>query len=178
MLQKVESLRAQLVLAQDQKAQHPSDPALVHQENMLHQEFIHWNRAAQQYMSQKAKEDWILQGDTNSKFFHSLTKQKHYHRRIYSITSNSGEIITDYPSVVQQFRDYYVSMLGSSSSMTGSTQASIIDEGAVLTVPQQLALLKPISEAVIRDAIWSIPIHKSPAPMALAVVSTDKPGGL
>lgn len=53
-------------------------------------------------------------------------------------------------------------MLGITSSSRGQIQQSVIDEGGVLNVDQQLLLLWTVSEAEIKEALWSILIHKSP----------------
>lgn len=40
----------------------------------------------------------------------------------------------------------------------------MIAKGPVLTVEQQLSLLKNVSSDEIKEALWSIPIEKSPGP--------------
>lgn len=100
-LNRVDNLREQLARAQDLNAKKPQDPYLVPQEFEIRKEFLHWNRAAIRYMNQKLKYTWIVHGDTNTKFFHSLLKKQHYQKRVYTITSAQGEVITEYPRVVQ-----------------------------------------------------------------------------
>lgn len=53
-------------------------------------------------------------------------------------------------------------MLGVASTSKGQIQAAVIAEGAALSIDQQLMHLQPVTEAEIKEAIWSIPTHKSP----------------
>lgn len=55
-------------------------------------------------------------------------------------------------------------MLGITSPSKRQIQQAVIDEGRVLTIDQQLMLLQMVTEEEIKEALWSIPVHKSPGP--------------
>lgn len=74
------------------------------------------NKAAHDFMLQKTKDTWLVQGDANTKYFHDVLRQKHYKQRIYTVTIEEGAMITDYDQVINHFRAYYVSLLGSFST--------------------------------------------------------------
>lgn len=107
-LEKADALRTQLAQLQDLKAQVPQDLHIAREEHDLRKDFVFWNRAALIYMNQKAKEQWVANGDGNTKYFHALLKKNNYHKHIYSVTTDAGEVINDYRQVVQHFCGYYV----------------------------------------------------------------------
>lgn len=55
-------------------------------------------------------------------------------------------------------------MLRTASGTKGHVRYSIIAEGAVLFIDEQLSLLQEVTEEEIKHVVWSIPIHKSPGP--------------
>lgn len=164
---KVEELRQQLEEIQNKLDNDHSNVHLVTREREVKADFVFWNQAAHSYMRQKTKDDWLVLGDANTKYFHDAMRQRHYKQRIYSVATDSGLVLTDYDQVVEHFRAYYENLLGGVSSQHTRLQQEVIDEGPVLTLAQQLSLLSPVSETEIKDAFWSIPIDKSPGPDGL-----------
>lgn len=75
-------------------------------------DFLFWNSAAISYMHQKTKEEWILQGDANTKVYHGSLRRQQYRNRIYHVTDDSGSDIIDYAQVLQHFREYYINLIG------------------------------------------------------------------
>ncbi|XP_062080401.1 uncharacterized protein LOC133785161 [Humulus lupulus] len=73
-----------------------------------------------------------------------------------------SSLIDNFPDVVSHFVDHFRSYLGSPSSATGKIDLRCIEMGTKLSVDQQLIPLKPFSHKEIRDALFSIPITKSP----------------
>lgn len=134
----------------------------MEEEKTTREEFVHWNRAALSFISQKTKAEWLVQGDANTRYFHSVLKKNYYQKRIYTITSAEGDVITDYLHVANHFQDYYICILGTVKPREGQISSNIIAEEEVLTIEQQLNLLREVTAEEIKEVVWSIPIHKSP----------------
>ncbi|XP_019267174.1 PREDICTED: uncharacterized protein LOC109244526 [Nicotiana attenuata] len=49
---------------------------LIEEEKKLSQECRSWNKAREQYLRQKSKIQWLTQDDMNTKFFHSMMKER------------------------------------------------------------------------------------------------------
>lgn len=111
-IQQVEELRAKLVDLQNQKAMDPNNSRLVELEQQCKKDFLFWNKAARSFILQKTKATWLVEGDANTRFFHATMRQRHYKQKIYTITTETGELITDYDGVLKHFQDYYQQMLG------------------------------------------------------------------
>jgi len=59
---------------------------------------------------------------------------------------------------------FYKDLLGKAPSHNQAIDASIISHGAILSQEQQIGLSKPFTDLDIKEAIFSIPNHKSPGP--------------
>lgn len=57
---KVDALREAMIQTQDELALHRNDTNLQLIEKSIREDFIHWNKAALSFMSQRSKENWIL----------------------------------------------------------------------------------------------------------------------
>lgn len=115
-IKRVDECREKLVMLQEHKVMHPQENRFLMEEQEVRADFLKWSRAATSYMAQKTKVDWLQKGDANTKFFHSVLKKNHDHKRVYSITTETGQVITDYNKVIHHFREYYVQMLGTATS--------------------------------------------------------------
>lgn len=71
-------------------------------------------------MKQRLKDKWLVQGDANTKLFHGSLKKQQYRNRIYSVTADEGEVITDYDLVQKKFREYYIALLGTETKNASS----------------------------------------------------------
>ena len=60
--------------------------------------------------------------------------------------------------------NYYRDLLGQTPQYRQSIDASIISHGEILSQEQQIDICKPFSDLDIKEALFSIPNHKSPGP--------------
>lgn len=161
---RVEELRKDLIQAQDEMSLHPTDAILSSKVQSIKDDFLTWSRATISLMNQRTKENWLLQGDANTKLFHQSLQRLHYKNRIYSVTSAEGDVITEYQQIHEHFRHYYIFLLGAAIQTDMTLDPLVINEGPVLNVDQQLLLLSEVKDEMIRTVLWSIPEEKSPGP--------------
>ncbi|XP_062075415.1 uncharacterized protein LOC133779472 [Humulus lupulus] len=83
---------------------------------------------------------------------------------IVSFIAEDGKMVDNFSEVVSHYVGHFRDFLGSSSSTLGSISTQIVEMGPQLSVLQQMKLLKPFSRKEIREALFSIPITKSPGP--------------
>ncbi|XP_062080985.1 uncharacterized protein LOC133785786 [Humulus lupulus] len=83
---------------------------------------------------------------------------------IDSYITDQGNLVDNFPEVVSHFVEHFRGYLGSPSSAIGRINFQCIEMGSKLSVDQQLMLLKPFSRKEIREALFGIPITKSPGP--------------
>lgn len=80
------------------------------------------------------------------------------------MTDVAGHTITEYEQVQAHFQDYYITLLGTKTPSEVDVDPFVIEEGLVLNIDQQLALLTKVIDDMVKQALWSIPKDKSPGP--------------
>ncbi|XP_062075417.1 uncharacterized protein LOC133779474 [Humulus lupulus] len=91
----------------------------------------------------------------------AYSKRKAENGIVYFIAED-GKMVDNFSDVVSHYVGHFRDFLGSSSSASGSINTQIVEMGPQLSVLQQMKLLKPFSRKEIREALFSIPITKSP----------------
>ncbi|XP_062104139.1 uncharacterized protein LOC133815299 [Humulus lupulus] len=100
----------------------------------------------------------------NTSFFYAFLKKRKAENGIVSFIAEEGRLVDNFSEVVSHFVDHFRGFLGSSSSATGRIKLQSIEMGSKLSFDQQLMLRKPFSRKEICDALFGIPITKSPGP--------------
>ncbi|KAG7582623.1 Zinc knuckle CX2CX4HX4C [Arabidopsis suecica] len=124
-------------------------------------------RAEEVYWKQRSHENWLHNGDRNTKYFHGSVQRKRAQNKIFSLIDERG---------VEQFSDgskgniavdYFQQLFTSSQP----TDASVLLSGMTPRVTQAMnvELTKPITNEEIKQAVFSI--KSSSAPGADAIVS-------
>uniref|UniRef100_A0A803PPY1 Reverse transcriptase zinc-binding domain-containing protein n=1 Tax=Cannabis sativa TaxID=3483 RepID=A0A803PPY1_CANSA len=75
-----------------------------------------------------------------------------------------GRLNDHFPEVVQHFLNHFQNIMGKEKPTSRPIQQDCIDMGSILTLDQQVHLLKPFSLKEVRTAMFSIPSTKSPGP--------------
>ncbi|KAJ0964447.1 hypothetical protein J5N97_029569 [Dioscorea zingiberensis] len=57
--------------------------------------------------AQKSRVQWLQDGDSNTKFFHQVTKNHRAHNRINHLLTKSQQIITEFQDIDQEFTNFY-----------------------------------------------------------------------
>ncbi|VFQ67776.1 unnamed protein product [Cuscuta campestris] len=108
------------------------------------------------------KQTWITEGDKNSKLFYAWAKKRQLNNYIMSIQDNGREVEgTD--DIARVLGCFYRKNLGTIAP-TGDINWKVFEKGKVLTVEQQLGLIKDFHSDQVRQAMFSIPSSKSPGP--------------
>ncbi|XP_074293216.1 uncharacterized protein LOC141620178 [Silene latifolia] len=74
--------------------------------------------ASDSFLLQKSKATWVNQGDNNTKYFHSVLKNRHVQSKIFRITNIEGHTHTDGDKIQQAFLSYYHQLLGTTATTT------------------------------------------------------------
>lgn len=123
--------------------------------------------------AQKARTNWILHGDSNTKYFQTMVRQRRSKNRIIQIR-NENEHLTDNPEEIEHI--FLDSFKRSYSSNTNLTVESIIQEIQGLPIPtltdQQVhSLNRAISNREIEEAVFQMGLTKLQGLMAVLYVS-------
>ncbi|GJZ21190.1 RNA-directed DNA polymerase, eukaryota, partial [Tanacetum coccineum] len=109
---------------------------------------------------QKAKIQWAVEGDENSKFFHGIVNRKRVHLSVKGVMVD-GEWVDEPNRVKEEFRSHFANRFQD----TGVSRCRLnFRFPSRLTADQISDLEKPVSSDEIRKAVWSCGENKSPGP--------------
>lgn len=152
-------LEAQKILHED-----PFNERLKNEEREAASKYAVLNKAAESFLQQKSKADWIALGDQNTAYFHAVMKQKFKKSRVTAIVDQNGTVVDDPDQVEAHFLDFFRKLLGQKREDRKVSESRIYAAGMVLNVEQQLRLIEPVTDNEIQDAMFSINSIKSPGP--------------
>ena len=87
---RVEVLRGKVKTAQDEVDKHPFCEERKKQSCKVLQEYCEAVRDEDNLLKQKAKIEWLKEGDRNTKFFHKILKSRQHKSRIMTICDENG----------------------------------------------------------------------------------------
>ncbi|XP_062085625.1 uncharacterized protein LOC133791722 [Humulus lupulus] len=117
-----------------------------------------------QYLSQKAKVDWIKSGDENTKMFHTSLKVRRQQNTIYSIRDQNGNWVDNQEGVIKAFLEFYDSLLGTKIEGRTRVHKIIVQEGTLISQSQANWLVRDYTGEEVEAALKSIPNDKAPGP--------------
>ncbi|KAJ9536547.1 hypothetical protein OSB04_un000299 [Centaurea solstitialis] len=137
-------------------------------DNVLLQEDVQAIRGAylkacyneEQAAKQRAKVRWLLEGDSNSKFFHQVVREKRHVHRIHSVMDVRGTYVYN-QEVPDAFVEHLQLYLGvCDDSLDPTMQSSLFSSR--LSLVDALDMIRPISDDDIKRAMFSIGSNKAP----------------
>jgi hypothetical protein len=121
---------------------------------LLEQEEIKWK--------QHAKEDWLRDGDRNTKYFHACANHRQHKNRIDRIEDRLGRICEDTASVENAFVDYFKDIFTSSMAHDITECTSAIENR--LSESMKAGLLAVYTENEVHQALMQMAPIKAPGP--------------
>ncbi|XP_074303189.1 uncharacterized protein LOC141637599 [Silene latifolia] len=129
--------------------------------NILQKQLQELSKARESFLSQKAKHQWIKEGDANSAYLHGMLKKRRNMNKVVMVEDMNGRMCDSQAHIHDAFLEYYQNLLGSSQD-TKKIHKKIIDQGPIYNDENWVSLLKPVTGKEIKDALFSIPDIKSP----------------
>ncbi|KAL2938702.1 hypothetical protein RDABS01_022151 [Bienertia sinuspersici] len=146
----------QMIQAQQQAHTFPNDVGIAEAEKEAVREYKSKQKIYDQFLQQKAKCQWIREGDSNTSLFHKSIKQRRLQNTIYAIKDCNGVLQDNPSSIAGAFLEYYQNLLG------------VKEEGRQRKI--YTGLEDQIEEVQWVDNVWnrfSIPKHKFCAWLAI-----------
>ncbi|XP_062075488.1 uncharacterized protein LOC133779554 [Humulus lupulus] len=145
-----------------QKDPHSAD--LQREERSAFEIFSSQSRYYESYLRQRSKINWLQFGDDNTAYFHACLKQRKATNRITSFIDDDGQINDKFEDVVAHFLNHFQSIMGSHSTTSAPIQRECFIHGGILSLDQQLSLMKPFTKKDVEAAMFSINSIKSSGP--------------
>nr|GEZ31425.1 RNA-directed DNA polymerase, eukaryota [Tanacetum cinerariifolium] len=109
---------------------------------------------------QKAKIQWAIEGDKNSKFFHGIINRKHANLAIKGVIVD-GEWVDDPCRVKEEFRLHFAKRFRAPVATRYKLNYTFPNK---LSSDQMVILESPVSRDEVRNAVWGCRENKSPGP--------------
>ncbi|CAN1759694.1 Transposon TX1 uncharacterized 149 kDa protein [Linum perenne] len=128
-----------------------------------------WNTARtaeESFLKQKARENWVNLGDSNTKFFHSSLKCRQAYNQIVSLNTADGRTVKDLPEIINEAVGFYEKLLGTPDCSLFKQTDAYFEELLIHKIPADDAnsLCSPVSDEEIKSALFSMRGDKSPGP--------------
>ncbi|XP_048617726.1 uncharacterized protein LOC125589247 [Brassica napus] len=126
----------------------------------------HWASIEESFLRQKSRITWLQQGDQNSLFFFKIVQSRTSYNMIRQLTLPSGEVITDLHKIKGIAASHFENFLNQSPQTAALTDSAQLTDLLDFRCPNHTAqlLTHPISEAEIRNVLFSMPSSKAPGP--------------
>lgn len=142
----------------------PTNRELQLEEANMYAKFRKSSYMVEVYLQQKSKATWLRLGDENTKYFHSVIKHKRLQQTTTQLKDEQGIWQNDPTVIANMLVDCYTDLLGTRGNSSVRLCTSIIQNGPLLSIPQQVELIRPFNGKDVNEAMFNIDSNKSPGP--------------
>ncbi|GJS94754.1 RNA-directed DNA polymerase, eukaryota, reverse transcriptase zinc-binding domain protein [Tanacetum coccineum] len=111
---------------------------------------------------QKAKVEWLKDGDRNTKFFHKIIKGRLHKGRVMSVCNEKGERFEN-EKVVKQFVKHFQEFLRKKDVVTNFPIDKIVFPNK-LSIEEADRMCRDVNEVEVKNAMFDIEDSKAPGP--------------
>ncbi|XP_062075412.1 uncharacterized protein LOC133779470 [Humulus lupulus] len=145
-----EESRTKYQLAQNALCSDPLNDELLSKEKEAQQSFFRYEKIYSSYIRQKSKTTWLRFGDENATFFNASLKKRQLTNRIIAYIDDNEGLVVDYAKVVDHYVHHFKNHLGNANKASGQLDTESISNGLVLSLDDQLQLIKPFTYHEVR----------------------------
>ncbi|XP_059285182.1 uncharacterized protein LOC132038545 [Lycium ferocissimum] len=113
-------------------------------------------------MKQKSRDKWIKLGDSSTKYFSAVTKEKNQRKHIVELTSLAGVKLTNPVYIQNEIVQFYQGLMGTAARSLPPINKITMRNGPALSHEQQQGLCVEVTEAEICAGLKDIGDDKSP----------------
>lgn len=156
---------AQAALADLQKklSDDPTNCVISQAERQLAKECVILQQAKNEFLAQKSKVRWVMEGDDNTKYFHSTLKQRRANNKVLRIVDMDGNLHDNPEDINKAFVAYYTTLLGQAAEVK-HIHAEVVQTGPLITEEQMEILTREVTGSEIKEAMFAIQNDKAPGP--------------
>ncbi|KAL9232328.1 hypothetical protein vseg_007452 [Gypsophila vaccaria] len=141
----------------------PDDSALIKDEIEAAAHYDMLSKGRTSFLAQKAKTQWVKEGDANTSYFHCCIKARRRQNRILEILDMEGGLCTEPEQINKAFEAYYLTILGTHCPVIPVHQATV-DLSMTISEEHRMILSELVQPLEVKEAIFGIPSSKAPGP--------------
>jgi mannosylglycoprotein endo-beta-mannosidase len=122
---------------------------------LLHEEELKWY--------QRSKAQFILEGDSNTRYFHGIANQDIGKKHIHSLVQDEG-LIEGHEQLKPYITNYYKGLFGPPGESSFSLDETRTDDIPQMSMEENGLLTAPYSEEEVQKAIFQMEHNKAPGP--------------
>ncbi|XP_075074856.1 uncharacterized protein LOC142162405 [Nicotiana tabacum] len=130
--QRIEKARLELKEIQEQLASIYSD-GLLHKEKETLLNLEKWSLIEESVLQHKARAKWIQLGDSNTKYFTAVMKERSQRKQITEITNGLGDRVTDPAAIKREILGFYKALMGSTAKSLPAINKLYMYNGPILS---------------------------------------------
>lgn len=116
----------------------------------------------EEFWSQKARINWLREGDRNTKYFHAATAERRKRNRLDAILDESGIKYEGEEEIAGVFTKFFENLFSTSSPTDCEEILESIPKPITETMNRNLT--RAVDDQEIKEALFSIHPKKSPGP--------------
>ncbi|KAF7841825.1 reverse transcriptase [Senna tora] len=163
---KLSDLQRHIKVVQEQVGESVQDDTLLAIEAALRNELEKLLDKEEILWAQKSRQMWLLQGDRNTKYFHTLVKKRRINNRISRIKLDSGEWTQSYSAMEGTVLDYFSHVYSMDHDAPVMDIYHSLEHLNIprLTNQEQDGLLSPVTQEEVESALFKMKSDKAPGP--------------
>jgi hypothetical protein len=118
----------------------------------IQEELLHLLKKEEAFLEQRSKEQWLLQGDNNTSYFHRIANGTKRKRTMFSL-KNGSEFIQGTPALLEHATNFYKNLFGPAIDAGVRLRDDIWDREEKLEEEDRENLGRNFSEEEIHDII-------------------------
>nr|XP_016457612.1 PREDICTED: uncharacterized protein LOC107781428 [Nicotiana tabacum] len=135
---------------------------LIEEEKSLLQNLEKWSTIEESVLRQKARTKWIKLGDSNTKYFAVVMKERSQRKQVNELVSIMGDKLVHPDSIKKEVVDFYKSLMGSAAQSLPVIDRMNMSNGPKLSQMQKLALCAEVTDKEIYNGLCAIDSDKAP----------------
>jgi hypothetical protein len=133
----IAQVRTELLQAQEDLVNDRMNVNIIAKVKDCTDRLIYWHDLDAQMLMQKAKIDWLREGDSNSAYFHAALKSKYATSSLHMISRDDGTTIQKQEDIAQEVCAFYRQLMGTSASCLRKIDITAMREGPQLSMDQR-----------------------------------------
>ncbi|XP_019164595.1 PREDICTED: uncharacterized protein LOC109160804 [Ipomoea nil] len=106
------------------------------------------------FWKQKARVKWLKEGDSNTRFFHAVVKDRHQRQRISAIKSGTGELLTTQPAIQTEEVSFFSGLFSAEDCPGMEALLQCLPVGVLDS--DKAALSLPVTREEVKEAVWKL----------------------